>query len=114
MNGLLRRAGYPIVVITHENSQACLEALVQGQQLEAWQPFEQLMVEATQTALVEMLGMLATRGSRCRFTGRWWSSCRGRNRRRKPVVVYRGLTRTIAWKARKFIFIAERLLLLRT
>lgn len=60
MNVLLLRAGYPIVVITNENRQAYIEALVQGQQLENWHPFEQLMVEVTQTALVEMLAVLAT------------------------------------------------------
>ncbi len=39
---------------------AYIETPVQGQRGENWQPFEQLAIEATQTALVELLGVLAT------------------------------------------------------
>lgn len=60
MSLLLLRAGYPIAIIASELRQHYIETLVQGQQAEHWEPFYQLVIEATQTALVEMLGVLAT------------------------------------------------------
>jgi Fic family protein len=60
MNLLLLRCGYPIVVISNENRQRYIESLMQGQQLQNWEPFRDLVTEATQAALVEILGVLAT------------------------------------------------------
>lgn len=60
MNLLLLRAGFPIAIITREQRQPYIEALVQGQQGENWEAFYQLVINATQTALVEILGILAT------------------------------------------------------
>ncbi|WP_416668598.1 Fic family protein [Egbenema bharatensis] len=60
MNLLLLRSGYPIIIISAQNRQRYIEALVQGQQLNQWDAFCELMIEATKTALVELLSVLAT------------------------------------------------------
>jgi Fic family protein len=60
MNLLLLRAGYPIVIITNENRQRYIENLVLGQQSQNWQPFYELVTAATETSLIEMLGVLTT------------------------------------------------------
>jgi len=60
MNLLLLRAGYPVVIISNQNRQGYIEALVQGQQSNTWETFFDLIVEATETALVEILSVLAT------------------------------------------------------
>ncbi|MDX2214841.1 MAG: Fic family protein [Oculatellaceae cyanobacterium bins.114] len=60
MNLLLLRAGYPIAIISNENRQRYIEALIQGQQSDNWEPFYTLIIDATQAALVEVLGVLAT------------------------------------------------------
>jgi Fic family protein len=60
MNLLLLRVGYPIVIIPNEQRQQYIEALVQGQQLGDWEGFYQLAIAATETALVDLLGVLAT------------------------------------------------------
>jgi Fic family protein len=62
MNLLLLRAGYPIAIISNENRQRYIEALIQGQQSANWNPFYDLIIDATQTALVEVLSVLATAG----------------------------------------------------
>ncbi|MBD2459464.1 Fic family protein [Oscillatoria sp. FACHB-1407] len=62
MNLLLLRSGYPIAIISNENRQRYIEALIQGQQSDNWEPFYALIIDATQTALVEVLGILATAG----------------------------------------------------
>ena len=62
MNLLLLRAGYPIAIISNENRQRYIEALIQGQQSDHWEPLYTLIMDATQTALVEVLGVLATAG----------------------------------------------------
>lgn len=60
MNLLLLRAGYPIVIITNENRQRYIENLVLGQQSQNWQPFYELVTAATETSLIEVLGVLTT------------------------------------------------------
>lgn len=60
MNLLLLRAGYPIAIISNENRQRYIEALREGQQSDDWEPFYALMIDATQTALIEVLSILAT------------------------------------------------------
>jgi Fic family protein len=60
MNLLLLRSGYPVVIISMQNRQRYIEALVQGQQLHQWSDFCDLIVEATTISLVEMLSVLAT------------------------------------------------------
>ena len=49
-----------MVIISTQNRQRYIEALVQGQQLNDWDAFCHLVVEATKTALVELLSVLAT------------------------------------------------------
>jgi Fic family protein len=60
MNLLLLRAGYPIAVITRENRQRYIETLMQGQQSDDWEPLYALIIDAIQTSLVEVLGVLTT------------------------------------------------------
>lgn len=60
MNLLLLRAGYPIVIISTQNRQQYIEGLVQGQQLDNWRAFNELVVAETRGSLIEMLGILAT------------------------------------------------------
>ncbi|HEY9621553.1 MAG TPA: Fic family protein [Crinalium sp.] len=60
MNLLLLRTGYPIAIISNENRQRYIEALVQGQQSDSWETFYALIIDATQAALIEVLGALAT------------------------------------------------------
>lgn len=60
MNLLLLQAGYPIAIIADQNRQQYIEALMQGQQSEDWEPFYRLILDAVQTALVEVLSVLAT------------------------------------------------------
>jgi len=60
MNLLLLRAGYPIAIISNENRQRYIEALVQGQQSDNWDAFHTLVLDSVQAALVEVLGILVT------------------------------------------------------
>ncbi|HEY9662973.1 MAG TPA: Fic family protein [Allocoleopsis sp.] len=60
MNLLLLRAGYPIAIISNQNRQRYIEALMQGQESGNWGSFYALLIDAIQTALIEILGVLAT------------------------------------------------------
>jgi Fic family protein len=58
MNVLLLRSGYPVVIITHEQRAEYIEALGQAQQQDNLLAFQDLLLEATQQSLVEVLRVL--------------------------------------------------------
>ncbi|MEM8611835.1 MAG: Fic family protein [Cyanobacteria bacterium P01_H01_bin.105] len=60
MNLLLLRLGYPVVVISNARREAYIEALVQAQQRDSLIVFQELILEAAQESLVEILRVAAT------------------------------------------------------
>lgn len=60
MNFLLLRLGYPVVVISNEQREAYIEALVETQQRKRLGLFQELMLEAVQESLVDVLRVVVT------------------------------------------------------
>ncbi|MEO1295964.1 MAG: Fic family protein [Cyanobacteria bacterium J06636_16] len=60
MNLLLLRQGYPVVVISNQQRSAYIEALVQAQQHDNLSGLQELLLESTQTSLVEVLRVVVT------------------------------------------------------
>jgi Fic family protein len=60
MNVLLLRSGYPVVVITNQQRAEYIEALVQAQQQDNVLAFQDLLLEAAQQSLVEVLRVVVT------------------------------------------------------
>ena len=60
MNLLLLRAGYPIVIISNQTRKAYIDAIVDAQQNNDINQLLELMVDAAQDSLIEMLQILAT------------------------------------------------------
>jgi hypothetical protein len=80
MNLLLLRCGYSIVIISNENRQRYIESLMQGQQLQNWEPFRDLVTEANQAALMEIWASWQPpqmlRAKHCRSIRRCLTFCR--------------------------------------
>ncbi len=62
MNLLLLRSGYPIVVISNRVRQAYIEALVAAQQASDLEPMLELVANAMEDALIDLLRGVATAG----------------------------------------------------
>ncbi len=60
MNLLLLRMGYPVVVISNERRTDYIEALVEVQQRDSLVTFQELMLEAVQESLAEVLRVVVT------------------------------------------------------
>ncbi len=60
MNLLLLRLGYPVIVIRNEQRAEYIEALVQAQQQNSLVAFQELLLEAAQDSLVQVLQVVVT------------------------------------------------------
>ncbi|MEO0987824.1 MAG: Fic family protein [Cyanobacteria bacterium J06639_14] len=60
MNLLLLRQGYPVVVITNQQRAAYIEALAEAQQQDSLLGLQELLLDAAQVSLVDVLRVVVT------------------------------------------------------